>query len=773
MSDEIQKAAPGDRNWGAKAGQTIAGRLTRGNDGKFSAGGSGPAPKRKPARGKGSARTRAAAAAKAKAEAERKAKAEQKAAEKAAKEAERKAKAEQKAAAAAKAAAEKAKKGKGGGGGKGKKDDPAAKDKAKQEAEAQKAAQRLLEQQQRQSAQQQAQAQRQSAQAAQQAARQQAQAAQRRQTQQTQAQRQAAQQADRDQRRSQMDAERAGRQQKADARRAAIDARRDRLDAARAARQQASDARRDRLDAARAKRQAAADARRDRLDAERAKRQPATDGKAKAGTPAPGPAPQAPRPGPQKPAPAPAPAPPAKPAPSSPLPTGSGPRPDGPMKPPAPAPNKPRRDRRRSRLPRGPVVQTMTKALAPSLDYHGFFAIAKRDDEQRIVEGIASTEQLDDQGGVWKSQFYDGDLVDPQALTTALPDYMAWANLREMHQPSAVGTVLKAWIADGALHIVAKIVDDTAWQKVVEGVYKGFSIGGKCLDAVLQKLGDKIARRITALKLTEISLVDRPANPDARITLWKGADIMDPTEEVAKAAGGDPQKAIASLQQLRDAAELAGDLVAADHYSAAIALTLEGAGIAAPHEEPDGDEALVDHDEAGDETDLDMADGMDLAAMPEDQAVVAMAAKIGDIAKAGRTISTSNMAHLTAIHDAIQKMSGGTVCKGALPEAPAAPAAEPPIAMSARADDIQKTIADALAPLQRELEALKAQPAPGGPLQRPVPIEKRLPDQADPPPAKPAPQLRDRAELQRLAMTEPNPALRADYQRQLSAIDGR
>jgi hypothetical protein len=77
MSDEIQKAAPGDRNWGAKAGQTIAGRLTRGNDGKFSAGGSGPAPKRKPTQSKGNTRTRAAAAAKAKAEAEQKTKTKQ------------------------------------------------------------------------------------------------------------------------------------------------------------------------------------------------------------------------------------------------------------------------------------------------------------------------------------------------------------------------------------------------------------------------------------------------------------------------------------------------------------------------------------------------------------------------------------------------------------------------------------------------------------------------------------------------------------------------
>jgi hypothetical protein len=71
------------------------------------------------------------------------------------------------------------------------------------------------------------------------------------------------------------------------------------------------------------------------------------------------------------------------------------------------------------------------------------------------------------------------------------------------------------------LHIAAKVVDDEAWEKVKEGVYKGFSIGGR----VTQR--DPGNRKIiTGLELSEISLVDRPANPDAIIDLYKRKNTL-------------------------------------------------------------------------------------------------------------------------------------------------------------------------------------------------------------------------------------------------------
>src|SRR5487761_1028353 len=137
-----------------------------------------------------------------------------------------------------------------------------------------------------------------------------------------------------------------------------------------------------------------------------------------------------------------------------------------------------------------------------------FFPIAKVDAEQRMVWGYASTEARDDQS----------EIVARSALEAALGDYMKFANVREMHQLSAVGIAKEAAIDDKGLYVGAKIVDDRAWAKVVAGVYKGFSIGGRVTGRAASD-----PNTITALVLNEISLVDRPANPEAVFDCWKAA----------------------------------------------------------------------------------------------------------------------------------------------------------------------------------------------------------------------------------------------------------
>ncbi|MGH7088272.1 MAG: hypothetical protein ACREFQ_05175, partial [Stellaceae bacterium] len=56
-----------------------------------------------------------------------------------------------------------------------------------------------------------------------------------------------------------------------------------------------------------------------------------------------------------------------------------------------------------------------------------YWPIAKLDQEARLVYGYASTEAKDSQG----------EIVKKEALEAALPGYMRFANIREMHQPSA------------------------------------------------------------------------------------------------------------------------------------------------------------------------------------------------------------------------------------------------------------------------------------------------------------------------------------------------
>ena len=135
-----------------------------------------------------------------------------------------------------------------------------------------------------------------------------------------------------------------------------------------------------------------------------------------------------------------------------------------------------------------------------------YWPIAKVDAEQRMVWGYASTEAEDDQG----------ETVTRAALAAALDDYMRFANIREMHRLSAVGVATEAAIDDKGLYIGAKIIDADAWEKVIEGVYKGFSIGGRI---TARDSADR--RLITGLRLTEISVVDRPANPEAVFDCWK------------------------------------------------------------------------------------------------------------------------------------------------------------------------------------------------------------------------------------------------------------
>lgn len=133
-----------------------------------------------------------------------------------------------------------------------------------------------------------------------------------------------------------------------------------------------------------------------------------------------------------------------------------------------------------------------------------YINITKVDDEQRIVGGYASTPDLDSQG----------DVVSIEAIKKALPEYLEFPTIRRMHNNDAIGTTLMTKIDDKGLYIEAKIVDEDAWSKVKEGVYRGFSIGGKVIN--------KIREVITDLRLVEISLVDVPANKQAKVLLFKG-----------------------------------------------------------------------------------------------------------------------------------------------------------------------------------------------------------------------------------------------------------
>ncbi len=149
-------------------------------------------------------------------------------------------------------------------------------------------------------------------------------------------------------------------------------------------------------------------------------------------------------------------------------------------------------------------------------DLRGYVPITKIDEEKRLVYGIATNDVLDNQD----------EIVEWEATKAAIPEFMKWRNLREMHRAdSAAGTVeeLEVDEAKRQIPIVAKVVDDGAWKKVKEKVYKGFSIGGKALNRVKEfdEGVGKVISKVKAYLWNEISLVDRPANPTCVFTLVK------------------------------------------------------------------------------------------------------------------------------------------------------------------------------------------------------------------------------------------------------------
>jgi hypothetical protein len=145
----------------------------------------------------------------------------------------------------------------------------------------------------------------------------------------------------------------------------------------------------------------------------------------------------------------------------------------------------------------------------------------ENDDGTITVGGYASSEVVDSAGEVIKAD----------AIRDALPDFFKYGSgpLREMHQNIAAGAVEKAEVqADGRTYIEAIVVDPASVKKVQAGVLKGFSVGGKCLGRDTAE-----PHVITKMRLTEISLVDRPCNPEAVISMYKAEDMNEETKPIA------------------------------------------------------------------------------------------------------------------------------------------------------------------------------------------------------------------------------------------------
>jgi archaellum component FlaC len=145
--------------------------------------------------------------------------------------------------------------------------------------------------------------------------------------------------------------------------------------------------------------------------------------------------------------------------------------------------------------------------------------IGKVDQERRIVSGFATLDNIDKQN----------DIVTTEASLEAFRKFRG--NLREMHQPSAVGKIVsfkedryfepqskKFYSGVYVSAYVSKGAQDT-WEKVLDGTLTGFSIGGNITksDDTFDEDLDKSVRIIKEYELFELSLVDNPANQFANV----------------------------------------------------------------------------------------------------------------------------------------------------------------------------------------------------------------------------------------------------------------
>ena len=155
--------------------------------------------------------------------------------------------------------------------------------------------------------------------------------------------------------------------------------------------------------------------------------------------------------------------------------------------------------------------------------------LTKVDIERRIVSGFASLDNVDKQD----------DIVTAEASMDAFAKFRG--NIREMHQPLAVGKMVsfksdryfdpetkKFYNGVFVSAYVSKGAQDT-WEKVLDGTLQGFSIGGKMnkWDDAYDEKSDKTIRVIKQYDLVELSLVDSPANQFANIVSVEKVDGVD------------------------------------------------------------------------------------------------------------------------------------------------------------------------------------------------------------------------------------------------------
>ena len=119
----------------------------------------------------------------------------------------------------------------------------------------------------------------------------------------------------------------------------------------------------------------------------------------------------------------------------------------------------------------------------------------------------------------------DRQIVDPEFASRGLSKWLATGgNIREMHQPKAIGLGVELIRKDNQHWLRSRIVEPTAVKLAEEKVLRAYSVG--IANAKIDYAKNQKARGGTIVDgdFVEVSLVDRPANAACKVDIVKSAD---------------------------------------------------------------------------------------------------------------------------------------------------------------------------------------------------------------------------------------------------------
>jgi hypothetical protein len=201
-----------------------------------------------------------------------------------------------------------------------------------------------------------------------------------------------------------------------------------------------------------------------------------------------------------------------------------------------------------------------------------FVPLMKVDEEQRLVFGKITAQEVDQ----------SGEMMDYE---TSKPNFESWSaqieqgsgglskgNLRVMHGLSVAGklTDISYDDADQSIEVCAKVVDDAEWNKVVEGCYTGFSVGGKYGKKWKETVDGETITKFTAVP-NEVSLVDNPCVKSATFALVKADGSVEEHAFTDAVATIDPPEDTDTGGEGSDGPEVKVEKTVADDHKLPVA----------------------------------------------------------------------------------------------------------------------------------------------------------------------------------------------------------